>query len=294
MRSSKTSDITITNEDQKKGQKQASVQDFYWCLNPILYIYQILGLRKIFSDEGKLEPTGAASRWYSVILSAFIIYCEVYLVMDRFETYSQHGYEKAVIDVIIITPSLLAPICTILISANFTSRAMPKFMMNVDMMDSELVINKTKFYKKMRNYVFLAHFVFASTVVFVVVFDWFSLGVNRYYIFWYVHGTILDLTLIEFIIYVNILRVRLNDVNVKLEAICEDSNDTVLPTVYNISGSENNFAWTEPKTKKLSPKFLRKKFEDYYIIQLMTIYDKIADNTYLLHNCYGVPVNITN
>ncbi|XP_077297710.1 gustatory receptor 22a [Arctopsyche grandis] len=262
--------------------------DLHYALKPFAPFYLAFGLLKLTSNGKKYKQTNAVVKIYSFVLSFLLSAWVVYVVIERYQkNVNRHGNESALLDLLSFVPPLLTGVITIVVSASIGPEMIVKYFENLNVIDGSLCVLKKAMYRRLR----VKHALIQIFFMLLTIAGYVNDTVSKFRsstTLWYTTTLILDLLCIEFIVYVSTLKIRLKMVNEKLKSFYEQMlNESVLISMSRISSiyrsSMSLFGQSEKAKLPVS--------SDNDTITILThIYEKIADNTYILNSFYGLPI----
>lgn len=281
--------VMMDNKDTKEKSKTKIKYDLFYALKPFFPLYVLFGLSKLRSDGQKFKQINPYIKIYSFVLCFLLIVWEVIVIIDRYKSiFSDRGNEAALLDLLSFVPPLFTASISILISASIGSEMIVKFYENVEMIDGSLSVFKMKEYKKLRiQHALLQLFFLCFTLI---GFFRYIINLTSAIILWYTVALTIDLMCIEFVVYVSTMKMKLRLVNEKLkEFYSQMSNESVLISMSKISSIYRTPVSLYTNNEKL--KTPKQNNNNDPITHLTNIYEKIADNAYILNSFYGLPVS---
>lgn len=272
--------------ENKEKPKTKIKYDLFYALKPFSPVYMFFGLLKLRTNGQKFKEISPYIKIYSFVLCFLLTVWQVIVIIERYKNVvGDRGNEAALLDLLSFVPPLFTASISILISASIGSEMIVKFYENLEKIDESLSISRMDVYKKLRikhAVLQLCFLLFTLTGLFHDITKFWSATV-----LWYTVALIIDLICIEFVVYVSTMKMKLRLVNDKLKDFySEMSHESVLISMSKISSIYRTSVSLYTHSGK--PK---KQNNDDPITHLTNIYEKIADNAYILNSFYGLPVS---
>lgn len=292
---SPTITTVISFANKEKPRKTEELKDIIYIFKPIQWVQRGLGLQKVSFNKGQVQKTAKITALYSVVLAITSITLQTFIVAHLIKKH--HKFDSAAtiaVDLLNLIPVAWCAQLSLFLSGTRYQPLIIRLFNNFQLIDHHLRISLNKKYTSLRKKLFFILFLLITISVISYAYDimiWH--GDIRIFVI-PVSSTIMDITLLEVMIYLYLIYTRLGDLNKQLEATKYDATQIFIAEVNKVNYrkkftiSESVEYLERKNARKVNKKLCENSYDN--ITRLMMIFDRLADNANIINSCFGVTV----
>lgn len=243
-------------------------------INPLYLLTALTGTRKLKFENGKATEISTFEKIYSITFMIVLLSFFIYFGQLRFFILKDISLNYAITDLFSLLSLGITCCNAILLSAFFSFDCIKDFFENVKSIDEILSFNVDNRLKIKIISILIGHLIFIGLETFLNIKAW---GISTHMIFWFVSYLIIDWMNFELMIYLYLLEKRVAQLESYLILYRDDK---IQKSLMRLMG--NNM--------KTNQTHLKNKLSKKRIVELMIVYDKIADNAHILNVTFGSSV----